>query len=333
MNGRPSVNEARPAFPRFFVSVTLIACVGYAGPLLAQERDPTVSPQQPERRHRARADRGQPGRRGERRPGLRVGRLLGGHLLQRLPEDEGPLTPDQEVELMDFVRAHVPEVHRSLEQLRERDPAAFEQRLQDAAPRLRQLRRIFERDPELGANLVRYSENLHRIRRARWAWRNSEEPEARRRLRAAVRRMLAQNLRIEVAVLEDQAQQLEQQRDERVDAAVERWQSDDIDVAGESEELREVVRTWRAAQTDEERQALAGELRRISSERVDRRIARLRNRAARLRENAVEEVDRRMQRWTEHAERGPRTRPAFKHDKGRKREQKSERDRPPRQQP
>jgi len=264
---------------------------------------------------------------------LRLGHLPGANLFRPLPEDEGPLTADERIELMDFLRTHVPKVHGWLEELRERDRAAFDERLQAAAPRLRQLRRIFERDPQLGQNLVRYSENKHRIWRAQWVWRKNDDPEERRQILASVRRWTAQNLRIEALVLDDRVRQLVEQRDERIDAVVTRWQADDFDWAGESDEVRELVGAWRAAQTDDEREALADELRQISSERTDRDVARLRDRAARLRENAVDEVDRRMQRWTEQAERGPRSRPAARDDKGRRHGQPSRGGRPPGRRP
>jgi hypothetical protein len=316
MCGRTDLSKARRVFLLGFVAALLIAWAGFvAAPAVAQEREPATRQGQPERRHRPRDHHGQPGPGGERGPGLHLGHLPGADLFQQLPEDEGPLTPGEGLELLAFLRAHVPWVCRSLEQLGEHDPAALEQRLQEAAPRLRQLRRIFERDPELGAQVVRYSENLHRIRRARWAWRNSEDPEARQGIRAAVRRTIAQNLRIEALVLDDRTRQLAEQRDERIEAWVDRMRSDDFDAAGESEDVRELVQAWRAAETDDERAELEAELREICAEQIDRELARLSNRAALIRENLVDEVDQRMQRWVEQAERGPRTRPAPKRDR------------------
>ncbi len=315
---RADLSDAGRLFFLVSVAMPLIAWAGYvAAPAAAQERAPAASRQQPEDRHRPHGDRRGPGQRGERRPGLRFGYLPGANLFRPLPEDEGPLTAEERIELMDFLRTHVPKVHGWLEQLREHDPAAFDERLQGAAPRLRQLRRIFERDPQLGQNLVRYSENKHRVWRAQWAWRRSEDPEERRQILDSVRRWTAQNLRIETAVLEDRAEELEQQREERIEAEVARWQSDDFDWAGESQEVRELAGAWRAAETDDERAALADELRRISSERIDREVARLRGRAVQLRENAVDEVDQRMQRWVAQAEREPRTRPSGRRDRDR----------------
>jgi hypothetical protein len=331
---RPNANDARRMLALLSTVAALLACVGYAtAPAVAQEREPTASRRPSEGRDRPHGDRRGPGQRGERRPGLRFGYLPGANLFRPLPEDEGPLTAEERVELMDFLHTHVPKVHGWLEQLRERDPAAFDERLQAAAPRLRQLRRIFERDPQLGQNLVRYSENKHHIWRAQWAWRRSADPEERRQILDSVRRWTAENLRIETAVLEDRANELERQREERVAAEVARWQSDDFDWAGESEEVRELVGAWRAAETDDDRAALAGELRRISSERIDHDITRLRDRAARSRENAVDEVDRRMQRWAELAERGPGTRPAARHERGRGHEDQGERGRSPGRRP
>jgi hypothetical protein len=322
------VRNAQRRFWPVSVTALLFVLLGYiATGATAQERDPATRRGQAEHRGGPRGHRGAPGP-GSERPDRHGGRFPGTRLFQQLPEDEGPLTPDERLELLAFLRAHVPGMHRALEELRARDPAKFEKRLEDAAPRLRQLRRIFERDSELGALVVQHSENLHRMRRARWAWRTTEDPEARARISAAVRRMIAQNLRIETLVLDDRVEQLVQQRDPRIEAEIERWQSNDFDAAGESEDVRDLVEAWQAAATDEQRQALEDALRRISSERVDREIAALRDRAARLRENAVEEVDQRMQYWVEQAERGPRAHPDSRRGPGRGRED-PDRDRRP----
>lgn len=301
------MSDTRKTFSLLFVAWAAVAWAGYrAAAASAQERGPTASPHRPERRPRAGGGRcGQPPG-GERRPGLRLGHFPGGHLFRPLPEDQGPLTPDEQRELVSFLRKHAPNMHLRLREIRARDPAAFDEHLQDAAPRLRVLRRIFARDPQLGRNVLRHAENLRRIHRARRAWRKSEpDPQARRRIYAAIRRMTAENVRIETAVLDDQALELERQRDGRIEAEFERLVSADADLAEEPPEVRELVERLQAAQEDEDLEWLYDKLRQICSERMDREVARLRNRAERLRTNAVGEVDRRLQRLTRLDEREP----------------------------
>jgi hypothetical protein len=262
------------------------------------------------------------------------GRFPGGDLFRPLPEDEGPLTPGEKQELTSFLRARVPSAHRWLQELRRRDPEAFDERLREAAPRLRQLRRVFERDPELGRKFIRHAQNLERLQRARRVWPRTERASERReRIRAAVRRLIAQNLRIEALVLDDRLRQLQEQREQRIDAWVSRLRSDEINLAGEPEEVRELVRRWRGASGQKRRAELEAELRRMCGERFDREIKRLRRRAELVRESAVEEVDRRLNGWIKRAERRPRHPGARRDDSGRDRDDQTSRPRMPARNP
>ena len=155
------------------------------------------------------------------------GMMIGGGLFRPSPEDFAPLTKEEREELMTFLQEHVSGLHAALEKLREGDPAAFEQKMNEAAPRLRQLRRIFERNPELGQLVLEHSDNMKRIHRGWRAWRGAEgDKEQRDKLWGQIRRMVAQNLRIEIQVAEDRASEIEQQREERVAAEVERLLSE-----------------------------------------------------------------------------------------------------------
>lgn len=312
MPGRPNVKKIRRTLLLILTAVVLLACAeSGSAPALAQERGSAASAQEPERRGRPGPGHPGPPSRFERRPGRPRGRFPGGHLFRPMPEDEGPLAPGELRELLGFVRRHVPYVHHELRKLRKSDPTAFHERIEEAAPRLRQLRRIFERNPELGQRFVRHSENMHRIGRARQAWIDSgDDPEMRGRILLAVRRMVAENVRIETAVLADRAEQLTEEHDRRVEAEFERLQDDATDLADEPNEVRELVAALHAAQGDDEREALTGDLRQICAERLDREIAHLQEHAARMRANAAEEVDHRMKRLTRSRERGPRGRGA-----------------------
>jgi len=297
------------------VIVAVLAILPGLGPApaSAQESQPRPGREQPQRRQRGHGEHGRWSA-AEHPGGSWLVRLPGASVLRPASEDEGPLSDEEREQLTEFLRLRAPRVHRWLTELRARNPAAFEQKLQQAAPRLRQLRRIFDRNPELGENLLRYSENLQRIGRARRAWYERTDPRERERIRDGVRQMLAQNVRIEAAVLEDEADELEQQRDERVEAALARLTATDADLAGEPEELRQLVAQWQAAADEQQRAALTDELRRVCGAQIDEEISRLRERAAARRANAVEEVDRRMERWSSPIDAGP---PGFGPERGR----------------
>lgn len=275
-------------------------CVSPAA--VAQEGGAKQMPRKAEPRPRARDGQ-------ERWHDPLIGRFPLANVFRPLPEDHGPLTATEQREALRFLRRCVPHVHRELMKLRRRDPVSFGQRLEDAAPRLRQLRRIFERDPELGRNIIQHAENLQRMRRARMAWRDSaEKPELRPRIHALVRRLAAQNLRIEAAVLDDRLRQLSEQRENRIDAWLQRLQADELQRAGEPPEIRDLIDRWSATRSDEERRAIAAQLRQLGTERLDREVSHLRRRLARMRENAGAEVDRRVERWLRQAEHAGRRR-------------------------
>ncbi|GAG33379.1 unnamed protein product, partial [marine sediment metagenome] len=126
----------------WLVAAALIALAGYAVlPALAQQGESAAAVQRQQHRH------------AEHRRGARLGRLPGAHLFRPLPSDQGPLSADEQQQLIDFIRQHAPKMHSSLTRLQQKDPAGFERRLQKAAPLLRRLRRIFERDAQLGRNI------------------------------------------------------------------------------------------------------------------------------------------------------------------------------------
>lgn len=230
--------------------------------------------------------------------------MSGARMFQPLPEDEGPLSQAEQRELEKFVKKHAPLIHDKLRQLRKRNPNVFQQRMQEAAPRLRMLRRVFQRDPRLGRMIVRYAENRQRFGRARQALRDAgDDPQARRRIAAAVRRMMAEDLRIEATVLDDRAKMMEEQRDARIESEYQRLVSPDLDLAAEAPEARELIQRLRGAETDEQREALADELWWVATDRTDREVETMRARVTRMRTHAAEEVDRRVRRFAAQADR------------------------------
>ena len=287
------------------LTATLVVLVGWGG--LAAPRVAACQKEPPPRGERIaeQASRGEGWREGGARdPSRHRGHFWGSDLFRPQPEDEGPLEPGEQQRLENFLRQHAPLLHDSLKQLRTKDPAGFEQRLQDAAPQLRRLRRIYQRDPELGQNVIKHAENLQRVRRMRRAWCESEDkPEARRGIEDEMRRIVAENLQVEILVLEDRIKEFEQQRDQRIELEYERLIAKDADLSGESSEVRELVLSLNVAGSEAEIQQLGEQLKRKCAVRTERRLAGLRDRLERIRTNTVEEVDRRMKWMLETGER------------------------------
>lgn len=231
-------------------------------------------------------------------------------LIRPDPEDEGPVTPEEERELLQFARKHVPFVHGALAEMREASPERYRFRLETAAPRLRQLRRIFDREPALGRRILRYAENQQRIRTARRIWDESEErtPVLRRRLAAEVRPLMAENLRIELDVLDDRIRELTGERERAVDSEFRRLTREDADPAAQPDDVRELLRRYRASSDDAERAGLADRIREIGAQRVDDEVRLLRERAERMRSEAPREVDRRVGRAMDDRPEGERVR-------------------------
>ena len=285
------------------LATTLLACSDYVSPAAcAQQGEADAAASRPQRRHADRADQRS---RGEHRRSARLGRLPGAPLFRPLPEDRGPLRAEEQQKLLSFIRQYMPEMHDSLKRLRQNDPAAFRERLQKAAPPLRRLRRIFERDSELGRSVIQHSENVQRLRRARRAWLASEQDhQARRAIEDLMRRTVAENVAIETAVLDDQVRELDWRRQARIAAEFERLTSSDADLAGEPPEVRNLVRHVHDAQLRGELEWVEDELWLVCAERMDREVKALQERVERLRANAAEQVDRRMKRLTSPGERG-----------------------------
>jgi hypothetical protein len=273
----------------------MIACTGYGLPAAFAQPDESAGAEP----QRCPADQSRPPSHREQRGGGWLGRLPGAPLFNPLPEDQGPLTAEEQQELLGFVGQHVPRLHESLERLRSTDPAAFQERLEKAAPHLRRLRRIFERDPDLGQRVIQHSEQVQRLRRARRAWLESEQdPRARSGIEDVMRRTLAENIEIETAVLEDQVRELDLRRDARIAAEYERLTSADADLAGEPPEVRELVRRLHEARLKGELEWLEDELWMVCAARMDREVKALRDRVEGMRASAAEEVDRRMRHLT-----------------------------------
>lgn len=277
--GRPNVSERRPARAR----------------LAAQERDDS-KPQRPFQNQRP-----DDARRPPVRPDAPGGLAL--HWPQDLPfrmteQDRGPLAAGEGDELLNFARAEVPRVAQALERMRNERPAEFPKRLEQAAPRLRFLRRLFAENPRMARLFVKRAENEQDLNRMGRLWRASpDKPTQRRRIENELRRRLVENLRLDNQIMEARLAQLRETRAARIQADLERLTAANADLAGEAPEARRLVAVWQAAATPEEKRRVRARLQELMTQKIDDEIALVGERLERHRQEPAEEkVERRLQR-------------------------------------
>lgn len=266
------------------------------------QRPPTRNPQQPPRVKPERPDRERP-EPPNRLPGNRPGEFDRRSRMDRFAEvnpfrpdaeDLGPLRAGEDQELLGFAREFVPRVYQMLNQLKSASPERFRFRLAQTAPRLRQLRRVAETNPPLARRLVAHSEQLEQIRQAvrRMNVGGGDNPQMRTRVGDLVRRRTRDLLHIEASVLTDRADELEKEREPRVQRLVDELIADGADLSAEPPPLQDAIRNIRAAPAGE-REPLMERLRSRLRLRFDESIERLRSRAEEIRSDPDGEVDRR----------------------------------------
>jgi hypothetical protein len=229
-------------------------------------------------------------RHGPGRPDIAPARRL----FEPLPEDHGPLAAGEADELLAFAEAHLPRIHAILARLKAHSPARFETALAEHAPRLRQLRRIYERDAQLGEIIRDHAENMMEVLRlAHTLKQQAGGPPA-----ADVeplRKVVAINMGLEADALARVASDLEANREQRIAQRVSQALSPDANAAEQREPLTGLVATYKAAQTEPEREAARAQLRAFFGRQVANEIQRLRERSAQLRSEVDTQVDRRVE--------------------------------------
>lgn len=269
-------------------------------------------PVQVEKRDQRRGPRGRGPREGaQSRPWRDMG---GWRLTQRLfrpsPEDRGPLREGEAEELLAFVEEHMPQFHSVMQHLRERDPRRFEEKLAEHAPRLRHLRRIFERSPQIGRIIKAHAENGFQLRRDMRALRRARDDSAlHERALQAVRERLAKGLDLEIKALETLADELEENLAERVEARVTYLLSEAADLASQPEKLRELVDAVQAEEAGAPRDEALAKLRGAVTRQIRSEIKALRERCGEMRAGSPEEVDRRLAHLVEMLDRPREKRP------------------------
>lgn len=226
-------------------------------------------------------------------PGMGLGR----HLFDVMPEDQGPLRPGEEEQLLAFAQEHMPRFYELMQSLRQRNPERCRAKLSDNAPRLRHLRRVYERNPRIGAIIQEHAENLLRVRHDLRAVR-SEPPDSSLYATAvqAARGRVADNVRLEIEVLQALAAELDQQRDERVEQRTAYLVGDGADLADAPPKLRELIAAFHAATGQTERDEAQKLVKEAAAQQLEAELKGLQQRIQNMQDNAAGEVDQRMER-------------------------------------
>ncbi len=279
---------------------------------------PCDPPLEPDTQRTERDERGRPRdhRGGERSMGI----LPGGNPFRPLRQELGPLAPGEAPELMRFAREHVPRVFQLLREIEQSDPAAFDRRMQEFAPRLRHLKRIFLENAEIGRLLVEHAESNEANGQAARIYRKlPERGSARSLVLDQVRRRIARNTTIESEVFRLRIEELQQRRDELIEAHVARVLSPDAPLIGEPPPVLDLVARYWLESDDAGRTAVRQELECWDGARLDHQLDGMTERYEVIKADEPAEVERRLNRWREHPEenadrpplpRGPHSRPA-----------------------
>jgi len=220
-------------------------------------------------------------------------------LHELFPERESDFAPADAQEreaLLEFAKERLPRIGRALERLKRWRPAAFEQRIQDAAPRLRQLQRIYAFDEEVGDAVTRHAVLFRRVHEAHRAYHRARDADPVKEAQAlgALRAALAKIAELETLILEKQVASLEATRDDRIETRVDSVLSGRPPAAALPPEIRELVE--RHAQADEtEQDAIRAALRALASKRELEEEAAWRERLEYLKAQPAAVVDRRLE--------------------------------------
>ncbi len=259
-------------------------------------------------------DRGDPPRRGQHRGqpdhrgrfdrqrghgprdllGLR-GTELARYLFTPTPEDRGPLEPGEEETLLAFAREHAPRIHFLMQRIKQRDPDRFAAELEEHAPRLRQLKRLFELDPQLARLVKSHAENRFRARRLIRVLHRAPEDSARyQEATRLMRNLLAENVELEINALETLAEQIDKQAEKRAMARLELVLDDEEVLAQAPRPVQELVREMQDVAANGGSENLRHRLLSMLRRQIADDAQQMRTRAAAMAEDLDGEVDRRF---------------------------------------
>lgn len=289
MSARPSIFATR------LVRTLAIVCGVLVGVADAQAQpDDRERAAQRERRHEGR--------------GMRWGGPLAGHdvakrLFRLAPTDRGPLREGEAEELLEFTERCIPRLHAALLSLRENDPEQFRRTLEEHAPRLRQMKRVYELSPELGDLIREHTKNEFHLRRVAHrlqrigtdSWRSN-------RFQRRARELIADNARLEIKTLQTVVTKLEEHRDERIAARVDYVLEQDTDLSEYPARLQELRDAYQSAEDDELRTRIRDHLTTLAGQQIDRELDEYRTRIKTMRADLSDEIETRVKRFRERVE-------------------------------
>ncbi len=280
-------------------------------PAVRSQRDDDQRERRGRRHHRGRGLRHLASRPFEEGCGIGLGR----NLFRIAREDRAPLEPGETEELLAFAKEHFPRLHRLMERVQRRNPEMFRAKLAENAPKLRHLRRVYERSPALGRIIHDHARTGMRLREyMRTVHRQPADAELHTAAMQAARETLAETVRLEIEALRTLHDLVQTERSERVEERLDCLLSDDFNLAAAPPRLRELLETYQEA--DAATQArIRDHMTTLIDERITVELKAMEERAAQMEDNAAEEVDRRLERLREHRgrQRGEGDRPYRRH--------------------
>lgn len=232
--------------------------------------------------------------------------LPGPNPFRPLPADWGPIVEGEAAQLLEFARKNVPKLSERLEQIRLRDPADFDKRLDEAAPRLRMLKRLFAANPRIAASVVRHIDNIELVRRAMRLWLNAEdEPVRRTRIENEIRRRFSDLVDIERELAETRAAEIRTNREQILADEVARLTVPGVRLDPEPRDIRWFVEAYQVAANDADRAAAKEDLRDLLSILLDDQVEILTERAEDFARDKEKIIERRLEGFRRRATEGP----------------------------
>jgi hypothetical protein len=228
------------------------------------------------------------------------------------PQDWEPLSDAEREKLIQFAREKLPLLGQRLDRADDSDEVSFNRRFaRDIAPHLRMLQRVYAEDAAMGELYRRHVEAFFRVQVLRIALRRAGDREGgRQRIEQDARRLFAEMVEVERAVIDRTLKKTAHQSDSEISARLEALLTGD-EALDQSPPVRSAIRAYRAATTDEEKAERREIVRQRLAKEAEIEREGLQRMLDRLIDDGEEEVDRRVERLLNSADRpmrrvGPR---------------------------